>query len=100
MVALRVAAWVAFGFSAVAFILLVNDGFLPFLGAALGLALMGALLLAADRVLVVLIEIRDALRGVDSAASGSPAETAQAKKLEPRSMAEIAGDLDRMKRKR
>lgn len=95
MVALRVAGWSAFGFSGIALVLLINDGFTPYLGAALSLILGGVLLLAADRALQLLADIRDAL--VKSGTS--PVEdNAETKILaEPRSAAEITQDIDRLK---
>jgi hypothetical protein len=95
MFALRVAAWAAFGFAALAAVLFINEGFTPYLGAALSLALAGTLLLAADRALVLLAGIRDALIAKDDRVQQAPG--AVVLPITPRSAEAISGDIERLK---
>lgn len=95
MLGIKIASWGSFALAALGFVLFVNEGFVPFLAASIACAISGVLLLAIDRVLVLLAEIRDALRG--------PANNQEAvfeprtDIAPPRSAAEIAQDLDRVR---
>lgn len=95
MFALRFAAWGAFGFAALALVLLINEGFIPYLGAALSLALAGVLLLAADKALMLLAGIRDAL--LKSEEPKQLVVDAGLPQMPPRSAADITIDIERLK---
>lgn len=99
MQSVRFAAFGAFGFSVLSLVLFLQDMFAPFLGAAISLAVAGILLMALDRVLQLLTEIRDALRGKTNAQSEVVIETTgdvQAAPAVPRTASEIAADIRRM----
>lgn len=93
MKALRYAAYGAFGCSALSLVLFLTEWFVPFLGAAISLTVFGALLLAADRALGLLTEIRNALCHTSDVLP----EPVQAEIAAPtRSAAEIAADIRKM----
>jgi hypothetical protein len=102
MDALRWAAYGAFGLAGLALALFAFDGFFaPFLGVAASLGVSGLLLLALDKGLRLLADIRDAIvrQGpviepisdvqADGFATDAPVKT----------VAELSGDLDRLKAK-
>lgn len=93
MKSMQYTAFAAFGLSAVAAVLFVAEWFVPFLAAAISLAVSGVLLLGFDRALVLLAEIRDAVCTVDAGEIDLPAPPSS---KTPRSAAEIGADIRRM----
>ena len=97
MLGIKLASWGSFALAALGFVLFVNEGFVPFLAASVACALSGVLLLAIDRALVLLAEIRDAL----CAPTNSQEAIFEPKTDEasPRSAVEIGDDLERMRKR-
>lgn len=95
MLALRVAAWGSFGLAMIAFVLFVNEGFIPFLAACISLLLAGVLLMAADRALVLLEQIKQRL----TVAEPRQHEEHHDAIVVPRAAEEIERDLIRIRAK-
>ena len=97
LLALRYSAYGAFLLSGLAVLLLLEDFFIPYIGAAISLALAGILLLAIDRGLKLLEDIRDNLKA-DGLLSASVEKCEMAGSL-PRSIGELAAEIERAKSK-
>jgi hypothetical protein len=94
---LSVAAWIYFALAALNVPVYIDTGAPIFVAAAISLATVGLLLLALDRIIVLLADIRQGLRG---AASGEqdPADEAGAKPTrETRSLASLSEDIKRLR---
>lgn len=95
MLALRWTAYAAFALAALAGMGFVNDADIFMLSAGLSLALSGMLLLAIDRGLTLLCDIRDRLPH----ATHTPYDTStpETETPQPRPIAELEADLQRLK---
>lgn len=96
---LRGAAWVAFALSAFALFMAFSQNYLLFFSAAAQAGFVGIILLAADRALTMLTQIRDALAPQYATQMEQEAPQPATPSAPPRSVAELAADLERLKAK-
>lgn len=94
---LRVASWVYFGLAAVSIIAFLNTELVLFIGGAISLATVGIVLLALDKLISLLTDIRYVLVNPAPAATGAAddgGDTAPARQITA-----LASDIEKLKAK-
>jgi hypothetical protein len=100
---IKIIAYVCFGLAGLFVILAIAGEELVLIAASISVALMGVLLLALDKIISTLVEIRDAVVGsgvetTEVTVQSTSVDEAEAAKP-TRSVQEISADLERLKSK-
>jgi hypothetical protein len=94
---LTVASWTYFVLAGIAALLLMVEEHLWFLGAALSLATVGIVLAGIEQVVMLLREIRDALRGTSGHAAEVSSETGDDSLPPVRSLGALDSEIARVR---
>lgn len=108
MQALKIISYICFGFAALGLLLAAATEELVFVISAITMLVTGVLIIALNKIITTLVEIRDALLGESNLGARENANVGthddvgvyDAQEARPqRSIQEISADLDRMKKK-